>query len=135
MRKLMVLAAMLAMTLVAASPALAQATVIDNGDDTTVVNSFNTVGFGFDSGFDSDFESNDFDSNDFDSNDSDSDFNNSFGNGFDSSFSFGDDFPFDNGFSFDSGFDSSFDSGDANAVAVDGSVAIATVEQSFNFSD
>ncbi|MBA3389105.1 MAG: hypothetical protein H0U02_07060 [Rubrobacter sp.] len=41
MRKLMVLAAMLAMMLVAASPAFAQATAIDDSSDVTFEDSFN----------------------------------------------------------------------------------------------
>ena len=43
MRKLMVLAAMLAMMLVAASPAFAQATAIDDSSDVSFDNSFNVI--------------------------------------------------------------------------------------------
>ncbi len=46
MRKVMVMVAMLAMMLVAASPAFAEVTAIDSSNDTTFDSSFNLVEFG-----------------------------------------------------------------------------------------
>ena len=46
MRKVMVLVAMLAMMLVAASPAFAEVTAIDNSSDISFDSSFNMVEFG-----------------------------------------------------------------------------------------